>query len=383
MNVSEIMSKDFVRMKPDDTIQSFISEMEKHHIHSAPVVDDKDKLLGNIDYKKLAAKGVIDPSSEKIRSMMDSPPPTLKKDSTIEAAADMIFKTGLRALPVVENNKVISVVSVWDIMKYAANTKNFKQMAAERIMAAAEVIDQNEEIGKARVIMRERGISRLPVVNQTGKLTGVITTFDMLRSIKPRERQAFMAAEVDRIMALPVNTVMNKRPVTTGPKTNLSELAQMMVNNKTSGVIVTIDDAPVGVVTTKDMLEVYVSSFAQKGVYYQTIGLEEEDDDTTATIDRMIRDTLQKISSVVPLQFFFLHVKHHNASGLRIKYSVRARLRTDSGFFIAKAVEWDARDAVGAALENLEHILLKKKNENATRVHKDARKAKQLKHREQ
>ncbi|MEM7820099.1 MAG: CBS domain-containing protein, partial [Candidatus Aenigmatarchaeota archaeon] len=83
MDVREIMSKNFVSLGPDDTIQAFMSAMERYHIHSVPVIE-KGKLLGNLEYKKLSKKGIIDPSTAKIRSFMDSPPPTLKPDSTVE-----------------------------------------------------------------------------------------------------------------------------------------------------------------------------------------------------------------------------------------------------------------------------------------------------------
>jgi ribosome-associated translation inhibitor RaiA len=151
-----------------------------------------------------------------------------------------------------------------------------------------------------------------------------------------------------------------------------------MVRKKTSGIIITAAQKPIGVVTAKDMLEVYTASLSQKGVYYQVIGLQDEDEMVVATVDRMIRDTLQKVASVVPLQFFFVHVKRYSGEGLRIKYSVRARLRTDTGVFMSKAVKWDARDAIGSALDNLERIMLKKKEETVTRVQKGARKLKQL-----
>ncbi len=381
MIVREIMSSDFVKMGPDDTVQEFISAMERYHIHAAPVIDDHGKLLGDVQYKKLAAKGVLDPSTAKVRAIMDPMPPTLKPDTSVEAAADMLFKTGMRSLPVVENGKVTGVISVWDIMEFAGGTKLFRQTAADTIMSKAEVINQDDDIGKARVIMREKGLSRLPVVDNDGKLVGIIAVFDLLRSIKPRERMGWfsMASEVDRIMGCPVRTVMNKNPTTIGPRTSLSEIATLMTQNKTSGIIISEGTTPLGVVTTKDMLEVFVSSLSQKGVYYQIIGLEEEDEMTTNTVDRMIRDTLQKLSSVVPLQFFFIHVKKYSLEGLRIKYSVRARLRTDAGMFMARTVAWDARDAVGQALDNLERILLKNKDEKVTKAKKNARKLKNMK----
>lgn len=380
MLVRDVMTSEFVSLRPDDTVQNFISLMERHHIHEVPVIDEKGRLLGDVQYKKLATKGLTDPSAARIRVIMDSPPPTISPDDPVENAAGLIFRTGLRALPVLDGNKVVGIISAWDIVELAAGTKLFRQTPAENIMSAAEVINQDDDIGKARVVMRERGISRLPVVDSAGKLAGIITVFDLLRAVKPHERQGWfsMAAEVDRIMGCPVSTVMNSDPPTAERRTSLSDIAALMVERKTSGIIIADNRVPVGVLTTKDLLEVYIGSLQQKGVYYQVIGLTDEDDTIVATVDRMIRDTLQKVSSVIPIQYFFVHCKKHSLEGLRIKYSVRARLRTNAGTFMAKSVKWDARDAVGEALDHLERRLLRDKETMITKSQKNARKFKQL-----
>jgi CBS domain-containing protein len=380
MLVRDIMSSEIIAVRPSHTVQAFISAMEMHHIHEMPVIDAKGKLLGDVQYKKLATKGIIDPSRARIRAIMDAPPPVLSPEDTVETAADLLFRTGLRAVPVVENDVVAGMISVYDILHVAAATKPFKKIRAEAIMSIAEVIDQHDDIGKARVLMRERNISRLPVTDHAGRLVGIVTVFELLRALKPREKQSWysMAAEVDRIMGCPVSTIMNNSPITASRKANLNKIARLMVKYRTSGIIIVDEGQPIGVLTVKDLLEVYISSLQQLGVYYQIIGLTNEDELVMNTLDRMIRDTLRKIAAVVPVQFFFVHFKKHKLPGLRIKYSVRARLRTDAGFFIAKAWKWDPRDALGLTLDHLERRLLRERDATRTLSRQRSRQFKQL-----
>jgi ribosome-associated translation inhibitor RaiA len=131
-----------------------------------------------------------------------------------------------------------------------------------------------------------------------------------------------------------------------------------MKEKKTDGVLVVENNKPIGIVTEKDLLEVYVSTLGKKGFYYQISGLTNEDDFILSTIDRMIRDTLQKLSKIFNPQFFFLHVKKHDKKG-KVKYSIRTRFRTDKGIFVSKSYAWDLRDAVNEALGKLEKIMIK------------------------
>lgn len=358
MLVKDVMSTNVLSLSPDDTINKFISLMEKHRIHEVPIVSDK-KLLGMVHYKSVADKGIIDPTSAKLDSVMVKPP-LLSPDDSLEKAAELIFKTALRAVPVVENDKLLGIISVHDVVEALSKNKEFRQTTAEAIMSIAEVIKEQEDIGKARVLLREKNISRLPVVDDEGKLKGIVTTFDLLKAIKPRERMNWysMAAEKLTTMNIPVSTVMNKSPVVIDKNTSLTEIASLMRQNRISGVVVATESGPIGVVTIRDLLEFYFAK-PQKGVYTQITGLGDEDDFVFATVDRMIKDTVQKLSTVFKPQFLFLHVKKYKKEGHHIKYSIRCRFMTDAGVFISRGFAWDLRDAVREALNSLEKAVLK------------------------
>lgn len=379
MLVSDVMTREILSVKPDDTVTKFISLMERKHIHEAPVIERK-KLKGMVRFDALVSKGITNPSKQKIRSIMDFPPPTLKPGQSVEEAADALFKTGLRALPVLDGKKVVGMLAIWDVLSLAGATKTFRQTTAGTVMSVAEVIGWDSDIGTARVIMRERGISRLPVVDGAGKLVGILGTMDLIKAIKrPREKMTWygMAAEMERVVSLPVSNVMNNRPPTARKTDSLTDVVRKMNKHKCSGVTVVEDGVPTGVVTIKDLLEVFVAGMAQKGVYYHAIGLFGEDEAVVDTVHRMIGDTLQKVAYIVPIQFAIAHFKKHEVGGLRSKWSVRVRIMTDKGVFIAKAWAWDPRDAARKALGHLERGLVRWKEGGRTRLKKRIRKFKE------
>jgi len=362
MFVEDVMSKNIVSLAPEDNVSKLISLIEKYYFREILVVENK-KLKGIVYSKEIAKKGIVDPTKTKVNTLMRFPPPTLSPNQDVDDAANLIFKTGLRALPVTENNKVVGIVSLHDIVNTASKTKEFRQTLAESIMSIPEIAREDTDIGTARMLMREKNISRIPVVDKNQKLCGVVSIFDLLRAVKPRERMNFysMAAEKETVMGIPISTVMNNMPTTVDRKTSLNEIVSLMRKDETDGVIVVENDFPVGVITEKDLLEVYVSSLRKRGVYYQIIGLANEDDFVVETVDRMVRDTIQKMSKIFKPQFFFLHVKRYDKKG-KIKYSIRTRFRTDRGIFISKSHAWDLRDAVNDALTKLEKIMFKKRD---------------------
>jgi len=368
MFVRDIMTKKFISINPDASLTKLISLIEKYRFRQI-LVTERRKLKGIVYTKDLAKKGISNPERTKVSSIMNFPPPTLAPESKINEAAKLILKTGLRALPIIENKKVVGIISMSDIIEAASKMKEFRQTKAETIMSIPETITNDDDIGRARLLMRQKNISRLPVIDKNKKLCGIVTIFDLLKAVKPRDRINFysMAAEKETIMKIPVSTIINNSPVIVERNSTLNEIVNLMNKYKSDGVVVAENQFPVGIITAKDLLEVYVSSLEQRGIYYQIVGLVDEDEFAVATIDRMIRDTIQKVSKIYKPQFFFLHIKRYDKPG-KIKYSIRTRLLTNRGTFISKSYDWDLRTAIDRALEKLQRIILKEKEWKKSRI---------------
>ncbi|MDD5416810.1 MAG: CBS domain-containing protein [Candidatus Aenigmarchaeota archaeon] len=380
MEVKDIMSKNVVSLTSDDTVQKLISLMEKYHFHEIPVIDN-GRLKGLVSTKILTQKAIKDPSKEKVKTMLMSQTPTLDSFEDIDVAANKLLKTGLRAIPVTQDNKVIGMVSLHDIVNEISKNKQFRQTKAAVLMSQIKTISDQDDLGKARVVMRENNISHLPIVDKNNMLVGIVTAFDMLKAVKPKEKINYysMAAEMEKVMQLPVSIVMNAKPVTTDQNTSLIDIADLMERNKVSNVVITENKQPKGIIVLKDLLEFYVGGLEKKGLYYQIIGMSDEDDFIAGTVNRMIEDTIKKISSSHKIQFMFIHVKKHETGiANRTKYSVRIRMRTDKDFFISKAWAWDLRSAANQSLDNLERAVFKLKETVRTVSRKNIKKAKSV-----
>ncbi|MEO9365104.1 MULTISPECIES: cyclic nucleotide-binding/CBS domain-containing protein [Candidatus Nitrosocaldus] len=118
--LKDIMIRNVVTISPDKTAQDAARLMAEHGIGSV-VVMDSDKVIGIITerdlVRKVCAKDI--PSSKvKIQDVMSAPIITAEPDLPIEAAVQRMFNNKIRRLPVVENGKLVGIVTISDIAKH-------------------------------------------------------------------------------------------------------------------------------------------------------------------------------------------------------------------------------------------------------------------------
>ncbi len=368
MRVRDVMSREVRTLSPGDSVSRFIALMERHHIHEAPVVQG-GRVLGLVHYKQFLEKTVPDPAVTKVSRLMVRSP-RASPDDGIDDAAGLMVRTGFRELPVVEKDRLVGVVTVSDLAGIAARNGRLARAPAEALMTPVETLSPDADVGAARKRMRDLDASRLPVVDDGGRLMGVVTLFDLLRTVKPRERVPWFSGQAEKrtTMDLPVTTVLNRDPAVASPDTPMAEVAALMERHRTSGVIIVQEGVPVGVVTARDILAHYAPAPAAESVYLQITGLSGRESDTVReTVDRMLRDTARKLARVARPQYLLVHVKRHEETGKRSKYSVRCRAWTDR-MWATRGEGWDLRDAVSEGLDRLERVLIQRKERERGRV---------------
>ena len=102
---------------------------------------------------------------------------SVSPDTSVDHIIDLMKESHHNSYPVVKNDKLVGMVTAFDIVaKKAGNT-------VDSIMTTKLVVaNENLSINDASRVMFRRGISRMPVVDEEGKLVGIITNTDMVRS---------------------------------------------------------------------------------------------------------------------------------------------------------------------------------------------------------
>jgi len=121
-----------------------------------------------------------------------------------------------------------------------------------------------EYISKALTIFKEKKISKLIVVDTTGKLAGMLTYYDIIKFMTlPRKRQSndSRQGKKNAVLKKPVKNFYQSRVLTLTPKDTLSKAAKLILD-KEIGSVVIVDDSkkPIGIVTTRDILLTYTKT---------------------------------------------------------------------------------------------------------------------------
>ena len=377
--VKEIYSKIPIFLNPEDSLTKFFSVMEEYHVHEAFVVKNK-KVLGMISYKDIIRKVSSDPSITKISSFVSIKPPVIDVNASVDDAARALFQSGLRRIPVLEKNNIIGSISISDIVAALSGSKLFRQTTLSTIATNPITVTPDTSIANARMIMRENSISHLPICEK-GKIVGMVTSFDFLKVVKPHEKVGFwsMAAKLEQMLSIPVSTIMNTLPLIMSPAASISEAISEMNNKNVSYVLLEDEGKISGIVTMKDIFELYAANLSKEGVYLQITGMGNEDEFDRATVDRMVNDTISKLSKIFKVQSVVMHIKKHGEFEpipKRVKYSVRIRLHSSVGTHSTYAVAWSLLDAVGQALDKLEKTVIEFKHTLITKQRKNQKKMK-------
>ena len=132
------------------------------------------------------------------------------------------------------------------------------------------VIEQERNITEAKNIMTKNGISKLPVVDKSGSLVGIITKNDLLKA-GPSGATTLDMYEIGYLLSkLTVSKVMNKKVITVDENEVVEEAARILVDKQIGCVPVMKNGLLTGIITESDLFHLFTEMFGarQKGVRF-------------------------------------------------------------------------------------------------------------------
>ncbi len=106
--------------------------------------------------------------------------------------------------------------------------------------------------------MREERVQRFPVVDQRGRLVGVVSESDLLHAA-PSDVTSLSIWEVNYLVSkITVDNVMTRNVITITENTPLEEAARIMADDKIGGLPVVRDGEVVGIITETDLFKIFL-----------------------------------------------------------------------------------------------------------------------------
>jgi acetoin utilization protein AcuB len=125
----------------------------------------------------------------------------------------------------------------------------------DRMTPKPATIQSDQTVGDAFVLMYERDIRHLPVIEQS-KLIGIVSDRD-IRQFLGRARIAYEnMKEEERYLRLPVKEIMSLYPVTVRAETPIGKGVKIMVEKKIGALpVVDLEERVIGIFTELDALQ--------------------------------------------------------------------------------------------------------------------------------
>jgi CBS domain-containing protein len=270
ISVQDIMTRKVVGVQQDSKLSDVIKLMNEKHIGST-IILDKERPIGIITIRQILkiAEKCISPDSTIAREVMSQPLITISPDANLRTASITMLKKGIKKLAVVENDKLIGLVTTTDIERvFMPFDSPFDLLEGnapgiafrEEIQLDMEKLPVNDimtkDVKTVETAMKVSDIAKIMnstkigslIVQKDNKPLGIVTDLDIVRRL--------MKDGLD-----PCETTAEKAMThltTISPQESLNNALQKMVDNtvRKLGVIDSQGDL-VGIITTTDFLVYY------------------------------------------------------------------------------------------------------------------------------
>ena len=225
-----------------------INIMVRNKLTGLPVVRASDgKLMGIVSRRDIFRKF----DEDQLSLIMKKGCITITPDATVEEAARIFSTQRIHRLPVVEDGRLVGIVTPTDLLALVKDMKT-PLLAEDVIRTTCVTSYEDEPLSYTVPSMRISDSAANPVLDAQGNLVGIITDRDLFSDqVKdPEALKALGISDVDNLAGyrnvLPlfysvtdkhlsedkkVKDFMVKNPLTVFKKTNLSEVARVMIAN--------------------------------------------------------------------------------------------------------------------------------------------------------
>jgi len=172
----------------------------------------------------------------------------------LDSPSDSMPMSGARSscVLVMQDNQLLGIFTERDIVKLTANGRNFAGVKIAEVMAQPVVTLPQaaaQDIFAALFLFRRYRIRHLPIVDDYGKLVGIVSPESIRQVLRP----------ANLLKLRRVSEIMSREVVHAPLTASVLSLAQLMTKQRVSCVVITQEDeerlVPVGIVTERDIVQ--------------------------------------------------------------------------------------------------------------------------------
>lgn len=120
---SDIMTTDVTVIREEETLRDAAERLAQDNIGALPICDDQKQIKGMLTDRDIVVHVVArgkDPAQTRARELEMGEVISVRPDDSLDHAGDLMAQHQIRRLPVVEDGKVVGMISQADIARNAA-----------------------------------------------------------------------------------------------------------------------------------------------------------------------------------------------------------------------------------------------------------------------
>ena len=347
---------------PDDTASKVLGELKETGRYEAAV--SSDGVVGLVTVRDLL--GVNQPAQTRVDGIWKITGSVSPRDTVMDVAGAMVMNN-IRAMPVIEDRKVVGIVSQMDVTSALCDVPELSGIPARDLMRApVSSLDIDERVSFARRLMLERDFSHIPVV-EYNRLAGMVTAKDIVHAfITPISKTTTGERVGEKAARFPgmVTSIMDPHPLTVRPDGSALDVAQGIRDQRKSACVVTdLRKEILGIITPRELLAPLLRFRVEEELPVYIVGLSGPDLERAVAEDKVRRVVERSLKIHPHIHEVSVRVKQSKTRGTRTRYEATARVLSAEEQFIAEEEGWDLLKVFDKLCDTLDKVLRKSKHE--------------------
>lgn len=172
--IEDIMVRDVASVTLPGSRDEVLKILKNKHISGVPVLKDS-KVVGIVTRTNL----LQNPEEEQLALLMTRNPITISPGSDLQIAARLLLENKIRRLPVVDEGKLVGLVTVADVVGTIADM-NIDISVKDYVEKEVVTIFSETPLPVVARIMELAGVKAVPVLDSNLELVGIISDRDII-----------------------------------------------------------------------------------------------------------------------------------------------------------------------------------------------------------
>ena len=185
--IRDFMSSPVLTAHKDVEVHVAYNMFLTHKIRRLVVVDDRGHAVGVFTQSNIIEHLGYEYFVEikKVSQIMTKVLATTTQDTLLFRALKGMAREGLSCLIVAEDDRPVGILTERDMAGMSVDTADVWQLKVKEVMSTpVQTLDRHTAVHDAAKIMQEKNIRRVVVVDEDGKIAGLITQSDIVRGLE-------------------------------------------------------------------------------------------------------------------------------------------------------------------------------------------------------